>query len=1155
MTFARTLWLAAVFSLALPLTSSAQRGGGAGPRADTSNPLQEGLPLKPERVIRFTTDVGTWMSLDVSPDGQTILFDHLGDIFTVPMTGGKATAITKGMAVDAQPRFSPDGKRIAFISDRRGASNLWHMSLDLRDTVQVTTGRTDSYDSPEWTPDGKYLVVSRGNNLHMFHVDGGAGVQLGAPPAAAATGRGGAAPATGRYIGAAFGKDPRYIWAARRTATGQWTYNDPMGGGYSLVVYDRNTGEFSNRGTRWGAAFRPTLSPDGKWLVYATRHDTQTGLRIRDLETDQERWLAYPVQRDDQESRASRDIYPGMTFTPDSKNLIATWEGKIWSVPVAGGAPRQIPFSVDVEQHLGPEVRFDYPLTDSATFTIRQIRNAVPSPDGKKLAFTALDRLYVMDLPGGAPRMLSDAPGLEFQPAWSPDGLWIAFASWTEAEMGHLWKTRVTGGNPVKLTQKPGAYQQPVFTMDGQRVVAVRASAPAYAEETNRGGADLVWVPAAGGPTTLIAPAAGASNPHFVKGSDRIYASSGARGLISMRWDGTDIQEHVRIAAGGPAGGGGGGGGGGGASWIRMAPEGDQALAVLGNDIYVATVPVIGGTTPTVTCSNTPNFPCRRLTEIGGAFPAWSADSKKVHYSMGNAHAIYDLERAKIVEDSVRLATRNRPQRDSAARRDSAGPPVPPARPVDPEDSTRANAPAPQTRAANAYKPQEFRIIVKAQRDIPQSSAVLRGARVVTMRGDEVIENADIVIRNNRIAAIGARGSVQIPNGAQVIDVAGKTITPGFVDTHAHLRVPQTIHRGEVWSFAANLAYGVTTTRDPQTGSTDIFTYEDMIESGDILGPRGLSTGPGVFSGENFRNLEHARQVLKRYSDYYGTGTIKQYVAGNREQRQWIIQAAREQKLMPTTEGSLDLEMNISEAIDGYSGHEHTWPGFPFQSDLIDFFAKSGIAYTPTIIVAYGGPWAENYWYEHTNPHADAKLRRLIPHAELDAKTLRRASGGQAGGWFSDDEYIMKYVSAQVGDFVAAGGHAGIGSHGQFQGMGYHWELWSVAWDKEKVPPHMALRIATIMGAEDIGRGKDIGSVEVGKLADLVVLDRNPLDDIRNSNSIRYVMKNGRLYDGNTLDEIYPRKKKASFYWQQGEPGVVEGSGGGTVEPPGSMKK
>jgi len=303
-----------------------------------------------------------------------------------------------------------------------------------------------------------------------------------------------------------------------------------------------------------------------------------------------------------------------------------------------------------------------------------------------------------------------------------------------------------------------------------------------------------------------------------------------------------------------------------------------------------------------------------------------------------------------------------------------------------------------------------------------------------------------------------------------------------------------------------------------------------------------------VFSGENFRSLEHARTVLKRYSEYYDTKTIKEYVAGNREQRQWIIQAAREQKLMPTTEGSLDIEMNITEAIDGYSGHEHTWPTFPLQDDLIKFFGQSGIAYTPTILVAYGGPWAEDHWFEQGDVHGDKKLHRFLPHSEIDEKTLRRKGGGDQAGWFAPSEHIMKYVSDQVADLVHAGGRAGVGSHGQFQGLGYHWELWNMA--SGKLTAHEALRSATIMGADMIGRAKDVGSIEAGKLADILVMDANPLVNIKNSNTLKYVMKNGRLYDANTLDELWPRQKKASFYWQSGDPEPADGQGGGKVMKP-----
>jgi Tol biopolymer transport system component len=1146
------------FSL-LALAALAVGSLSAQPPAGAGGPPTPGLPLKATRTHPFTTTKGTWMSLDVSPDGSTIVFDLLGDLYSLPIAGGTAKRLTSGLAFDAQPRFSPDGQRIVFISDRSGGENVWTMKADGSDTTQVTMGNANMYVSPIYAPDGKSIIVSRSGGtfgtakLWMYYVDGGRGVQLSATPAPAPT---------LKMVGAAYGNDPRYLWFAART--GDWQYNS-IGPQYQLYVWDRESGRVSQMTRRQGSAFRPTLSKDGKWLAYAGRFETKTGLRLRNLETQEEDWLAFPVQRDDIESRAPMDAYPGFSFTPDSKAIVVTYGGELWRVPVDRTTPTKIPFQAEVQLAMGPEVKFSYRVDTSATFTAKQVRDLAVSPDRKQLAFSALDRVYVMDWPNGTAKRVSTGTVGEFGPAWSPDGRSLAYVTWSDAQGGQIMRATndPRRGWSTRALSSTGLFTDLAWSPAGDRIVAVRGAArelqEAGAAFFGPAASEFVWVSANGGAVTSIMPTSGMGNPQFTKSADRIYAY-GREGLASFRWDGTDLKTHLRVTGPLPPGAGGqmtldaaldvqaGQSWIGGramrpdmsvahashlhpdeaeptppqpppASLVLVSPSGDRALAMVGMDFYSIAMPMIGASPPTVSVADPSSaaVPVKKLNEIGGEFPTWAGDST-VLWSLGNAVWTYDLTRGKQVDDSLAADAKRRVElrrvpasRDSLNRLDSL---------------LRADTVGGKKPAKPGYKPTELRVSVTANRDTPRGTVVLRGGKAITMKGKEIIENADILVVDNRIRAIGPRGSVTIPTGAREIDVSGKVVMPGMVDTHYHPQwlTPQ-IHNTQTWQYLATLAYGTTTTRDPQTSTTDFLTYADRVATGEMVGPRIYTTGPGVFAGEPVRDLDHARQIMARYATYYDTKTLKMYMSGNRQQRQWLIMAAKELNIMPTTEGGLDQKLNLTHGMDGYPGIEHTLPITPKYDDVFEWYKATQVTNSPTLIVEYGGPFGEGWFYQTEDLMGDTKLRRFTHPVDFDTKVRRRGTGNAPGpaGFAVKEEYAMWQHAEDVAKAVAAGGRIGVGSHGQLQGLGMHWELWLV--QSGGLSTHDALRAATIVGAEAIGMGTDLGSLEPGKMADILVLDRDPLVNIRNSNSVRMVMMNGRLYDGDTLNETYPRQQ------------------------------
>jgi Tol biopolymer transport system component/imidazolonepropionase-like amidohydrolase len=1051
---------------------------------------KKGLPLSPDRTIEFTAEEGTWISLDIAPDGKAIVFELLGDLYTMPIEGGEAKAIVSGLAFDGQPRYSPDGKTIAFVSDRSGAENLWTCRADGSDPRPVTKDEQVLYTSPSWTPEGDFILVSRQNRqpfgafeLWMYHVRGGAGVQVT---------KGKLRPDAkhnedhAHALGAVAGHDGAFLYYARRQKLFS-PYNNVQFPLSQVVRRDRTTGDEDTITDAPGSAFRPALSPDGAKLVYGTRVDGETGLRIRDLASGEEKWLKLPVQRDEQESLFSRDILPGYAFTPDGKAVVAAYGGKLHRIDAATGADKVIPFKAKVALPVGSRLNFPARVDDGPV-RARLIQAPAPSPDGKRLAFSALTRLYLLDLPDGKPKQLSADDAREFHPAWSPDGKSIAYVSWSPSG-GHLWRRPADGNGPAQqLTRMPAYYRDPVWSPDGTKIICLRAPRREKTEAPVEFGAsanlDLVWVPSSGGETHLIAPARGGSAPHFTSESDRVYVTTPG-GLLSMRLDGTDRRTHVRVVgkAGDfgdepePA------------ETILMRPDGRWALALTTNQVYLLALPRFGGEAPKVDVSS-PAVPLKKLTDVGADYLAWADGGKTITWAVG-------ASLFRLPFDSVTL---ERPK----AEEDEAG---------DKSDAKKKD---------ETPKAEETAVVVERPRSHPKGSVVLRGARVITMRGDEVIEGGDVVVTDHRIVAVGPTGKVNVPEGAKVIEVRGATIVPGFVDTHAHWTE---IRRGVLdlqnWSFFANLSYGVTTGRDPQTGTNDAFAYQDLVEAGELIGPRAFSTGPGVFSNSDFKSAEQVDGVVARYKKYFRTNTLKSYMIGNRRQRQWMIAACRKHGMMPTTEGAIDLKLDLTHALDGFSGNEHALPVVPLAADVVELFAKTGISYTPTLLVTYGGPFAETHFFATTDIHDDPKIRRFIPHAVLDK--VRRTY------WFHKDEHVYPKTAASAAKVLKAGGHVCVGSHGEMQGIGYHWEMWALA--SGGLEPMEVLRAATTHGAEAIGYAQDLGSLEPGKLADLVVLSKDPLEDIHNTAAIRYVMKNGELFEGDTLDRVWPDRKPLPPLW------------------------
>ena len=1042
-------------------------------------------PPGPQKKVTITTDEGTWMNLDVSPDGQTIVFDLLGDIYSMPVTGGKATLLAGGKAWEIQPRFSPDGLQISYTSDKDGGDNIWIMNADGSDKHPLTKENFRLLNNASWTPDGQFLVARKhftgtrslgAGEMWLYHKKGGDGIQL--------TKRKNDQQDAGEPIASPDGK---YIyWSEDITPGPEFEYNkDPYKGIYAILRLNRQTGEIETVAGGAGGACRPQISPNGKLMAFVKRVRLKSVLYLHDLNTGEE-WPVYDdLSHDQQETWAIFGVYPNFGWTPDSKNIIFYAKGKIRKLDINTLNVAQIPFEVTSQQTITEALHYPQKVFQEE-FPVKMIRQLTTSPDGSMVAFNAAGYIYIKSLPNGQPQRITATTDFEYEPCFSPDGKSLAYIDWSDELKGSVNKIDLLSCQVTRLTPEKGFYYSPKFSNKGDKVIYRKGVGNETSGFAFGGHPGIYVVPATGGTPKMIIN--NGIYPQFSPDDAKIYYQSteGDNKAFKMM-DTTGAHQQTLYTS---------------KYATQFCPSPDNKWMAFTELFNCYITPMVYTGSPQDLSASNKELPLNKITRDAGTCLAWSKDSQSLMWTLGPKYFTRDVRKAfPYIYGGD----------DKTPTVDTVG--------------------------------TEIGLTLKT--DVPDSTIAFKNARIITMKGDEVLENATIIIHQNKIAAIGSSKDVQIPADAKIYDMTGKTIMPGIVDVHAHLHTsPDGISPQQDWNYYANLAYGVTTAHDPSSNTEMVFSQAEMLKAGNMVGPRVYSTGTILYGADGdfkavINNLDDARSNLRRLKAV-GAFSVKSYNQPRREQRQEIIEAARELQMEVVPEGGSTFFTNMNMILDGHTGIEHNIPVWPVYKDVKSLWNDSHSGYTPTLIVCYGTQFGENFWYDRTEVWKNERLLNFTPQSIIDARSRRRTTSE-----YGDYGHID--VSTYVKQIADGGTKVNLGSHGQIQGLGAHWELWMLT--QGGMSPMQALRCATMNGASYLGMDKEIGSLEVGKLADLIVLNDNPLDNIHNSDHIKYVMVNGRLYDGESMNEIGSREKpRLRFWWQQSRGEMGNLPVGGNVE-------
>lgn len=1048
------------------------------PEADKKEKWKVNQPPYQTRAVDINVNNGTWMSVDVSPDGQQIVFDLLGDIYLLPINGGDARALTSTIAWDMQPRFSPDGKHIAFTSDQGGGDNIWIMDSNGDNPRAISEEKFRLLNNPAWSPDGRFIVGRKhftstrslgAGELWLYNIDGGKGVQMNERPNEQKD--------LGEPI---FSADGRYVYFSQDITPGPvFEYNkDSNGVIYGIKRLDTRTGDIDNIINNPGGSVRPTPSPDGKYLAFVKRVRNETGLFIKDLRSGAEELLCLCLDRDMQETWAIHGVYPNIAWTPNSDSLVFWAAGKLHKLNVNTKQRADIPFQINHQRQVAEAVRFQNPAFRDTEHT-KMLRWAQVSPDGEKVVFQTLGQLYVRDLTNDRLRQITDNTNeTALYPSISPDGRWVVYVSWNDQELGRVKKVRINGGNSRTVVEEPGHYIEPVFDHTGNNIVYQKLR-----------GSELRGPDWGLNPGVYRIDADGRQSPeklpfngrlvHFNQAGQLFFTDADGAGTKRqfklMLWD-DDTAQAIEVAHTTFG------------TEFKISPDGNWIAFIEGFNVYVTPFQLSGR--PITLSGSGGALPVKKVSSDAGEYIHWSSDSTILYWSLGPQLFQQTVDRELLA------------QKNSEDKKD-------------------------QTEDLEKIQGRDIGFDFAGAK--PKQVVALTGARIITVNAsDEVINNGVIVIRDNRIESLGPSGSLRIPDNALTIDLAGRTVMPGLIDVHWHGSQGQSeIIPQQNWNNLATLAFGVTTLHDPSNDTSTIFAASEMAKAGLIPAPRIFSTGTILYGAQDVviaevDSLDDARRHIKRMKAA-GAFSVKSYNQPRRDQRQQILTAAIEEEILVMPEGASLFQHNMNMIVDGHTGIEHAIPVANIYDDVKQLWSATKVGYTPTLVVAYGGIWGENYWYQQSDVWRHPLLSHWVPPNVLQPRSVRRLMAPRE----DFNHFASASIVKQLSDL---GVDTHIGAHGQREGLGAHWELWMFA--QGGMSPLQAIRSATYEGAEYLGMEKDIGSIEVGKLADFAILDSNPLQDIYSSDKVYAVMINGRLFLSASLEELKTGNwKPKPMYW------------------------